>query len=208
MFMNWSSARTFAAAGLAAVMAASSASGQQPKQESVRVLGKIERLDGPTLVVKQRDGSEAKVNLAANARVFGVVKASAADLKKGDFIGVGATPQADGTQKAIRVMIFSESLRGSNEGHRPWNRPNTTMTNATVDTTVASVDGQTITVKYKDGEKKVIIDKGASIMRYVDGDKGELKPGVSIAINNARKKPDGTLEAVRVNAGRGDVVPD
>jgi len=192
-----------AAAAVVAAFACSSAVAQQTQ----RVVGKIEGIDGPTLVVKTAQG-ETKVDVAANVAVFGVVNATIADVKPGNFIGVGATPQADGSQKAIRVMIFAESQRGTGEGHRPWNRPNTTMTNATVDTTVASVDGQVVTVKYKDGEKKIIIGPDARINAYLVGDKSELRPGANIAINSAAKKPDGSLEASRINVGRGDVVPD
>ena len=193
-----------AAAVVVTAFAWSSAVAQQQTQ---RVVGKIEGIDGPTLVVNTGQG-EVKVNVAANAAVFGVVNATIADVKPGNFIGVGATPQADGSQKAIRVMIFAESQRGTGEGHRPWNRPNTTMTNATVDTTVASVDGQVVTVKYRDGEKKIIIGPDARINAYLVGDKSELRPGANIAINAAAKKPDGSLEASRINVGRGDVVPD
>ena len=105
------------------------------------VVGQIQGVDGPTLVVKTQPG-EVKVNITPNVTVSGLDKATIADITKGAFIGVGATPQADGTQKAIRVMIFAETQRGTGEGHRPWNRPGTTMTNATVDTTVSGVDGQ------------------------------------------------------------------
>jgi len=197
--------RILTAAAVVTAFAVSPAWAQQP--QTVRVVGKIEGVDGATLVVKQKDG-EVKVNVTPKVAVFGVVKATLADIKPNSFIGVGAMPQADGSQKAIRVMIFAETQRGTGEGHRPWNRPGTTMTNATVDTTVGSVDGQVVTVKYKDGEKKIIIGADARILAYVVGDKNELKPGASIAINAAVKKPDGTLEASRVNVGRGDVVPD
>src|SRR5215831_8403925 len=192
-----------AAAVVVTAFAWSSAVAQQQTQ---RVVGKIEGIDGPTLVVNTGQG-EVKVNVAANAAVFGVVNATIADVKPGNFIGVGATPQADGSQKAIRVMIFAESQRGTGEGHRPWNRPNTTMTNATVDTTVASVDGQVVTVKYKDGEKKIIIRPDAVIRAYVVGSRDELKPGANINIIAATKKPDGTFEAARVNVGRDGIVP-
>jgi hypothetical protein len=173
----------------------------------VRIVGTIEGVDGPTLVVKTRDGGETKVNVTDNVAVFGVVNASLADVKPGAYIGVGAMPQPDGSQRAIQVMIFAAVQRGTGEGHRPWNRPNTTMTNATVDTTVAGVDGQVVTVKYKDGEKKIIVPPEATIRAYVVGSRDELKPGANILIVNAVKKPDGTLEAARVNVGRDGVVP-
>ena len=145
------------------------------------------------------------MTLTDKVAVFGVVRATLADVKPGAFIGVGAMPQADGSQKAIRVMIFAETQRGTGEGHRPWNRPGSTMTNATVDTTVAGVDGQVLRVKYKGGEQRIIIGPDATIMAYLVGDRSELKPGANIAINAANPKPDGSLEASRVNVGRGDV---
>jgi hypothetical protein len=177
------------------------------QQQTMRVRGTVERLDGPTLVIKAPDG-EVKVNLTENAGVFGVTKASMADLKPGAFLSIGAMPQPDGSQRAIQVTIFTEQQRGTGEGHRPWDRaPNSTMTNATVDTTVAGVDGQVLTVKYKDGEKKVVVPTDASILRYEVGSRNELKPGAPIAIIRAVKKPDGTLETDRVNVGRDGVVP-
>jgi len=116
-------------------------------------------------------------------------------------------PQPDGSQKAIQVMIFAESQRGTGEGFRPWDRPGSTMTNGTVDTTVAAVSGQTLTVKYKDGEQKIVVGPDATIRAYVIGDKSELKPGAHIAIVRADKAADGTLATGRVNVGRDGVVP-
>jgi hypothetical protein len=192
----------------AAIAAALVVTSVQAQQKPVRVVGTIVGVDGPTIVVKQRKGNEARVTLTDKVAVYGVVRATLADVKPGAFIGVGAMPQADGSQKAIRVMIFAEVQRGTGEGHRPWNRPGATMTNATVDTTVAGVDGQVLRVRYKGGEQRIIIGPDAIIMAYLVGDRGELKPGAHIAINAANPKPDGSLEASRVNVGRGDVVPD
>ena len=196
--------RILTAAAFATAFAVTAASAQQPP--AVPVIGQIQGVDGSLLVVKTQAG-EQKVALANNVVVWGLEKASVSDVAKGAFIGVGATPQADGSQKAIRVIIFAEPMRGTGEGHRPWTRPNTTMTNATVDTTVSSVDGQNIMVKYKDGEKKIIIGSDAVIRKYVAGDKSELKPGAHVGIN-AAKQPDGSLQTARVNVGRGDVIPD
>jgi hypothetical protein len=190
---------------LVAACAVSSAWAQQP--QGVRLVGKITGVEGPTLLVKTAQ-EEVKVSIPANVVVIAGSKGTLADIKKGDYIGVGATPQADGSQKAIRVNIFAEPQRGVGEGFRPWDRPNTTMTNATVDTTVTSVDGQVVMLKYKDGEKKIIVGPDAQIIANVVGDKSELKPGANIAIAAATKKPDGTFEAARVNVGRGDFVPN
>lgn len=198
--------KTICGAVVAAMLVIVSAHAQQ---KPVRVVGTIIGVDGSTIVVKQKGKSdEARVALTDKVAVFGVIRATLADVKPGAFIGVGATPQADGSQKAIRVMIFAEVQRGSGEGHRPWNRPNTTMTNATVDTTVAGVDGQVLTVKYKGGTQKIIIGSDARILAYVVGSRDELKPGANVAINAATPRADGSLETNRVNVGRGNVQPD
>ena len=197
--------RVLAGAALMAALAASSAYAQQ--QQTIRIRGPIQTVDGSTLTVKAGEAGDLKVKLADNVAVFGVVKASLADIKPGAFIGVGATPQADGSQRAIQILIFADVQRGTGEGHRPWDRPNTTMTNATVDQTVAGVDGQVVTVKYKDGEKKIIVPPDAVIRAYMVGSKDELKPGANIMIVRATKQPDGTFGADRVNVGRDGIEP-
>jgi hypothetical protein len=190
---------TIATVSVVAALAATAAWAQQ----TVRVSGTITAVDGTVLTVKARDGAEQRIRLKDNIGVFGVVKATLADIKPGAFIGVGAMPQPDGSQRAIRVTIFAETQRGTGEGHRPWDRPNTTMTNATVDQMVKSVDGEALTVKYKGGEKKIVVPPDATILAYVVSDRTELKPGANIRIIRAVKQADGTLEADRVNVGRG-----
>ena len=178
------------------------------KDKPVRVAGTVESFDGQTLAVKSAKLGEVKINLTADATVFGVAKATLADVKAGSYVGIGAIPQPDGSQRAVQVTVMAESQRGLSEGHRPWDaRPNSTMTNGTIDQTVAGVDGQVLTVKYRDGEKKIIVPPDAVIQAYVVSDKSELKPGAHIAIVRAVKKPDGSLAANRVNVGRGEVVP-
>ena len=179
---------------------------QQPP--TVRVAGTVESFDGHVLAVKSAKLGDVKINLTDNVTVFGVSKATVADIKPGAYIGVGAMPQADGSQRAIQVTIFSELQRGVGEGFRPWDaRPNSTMTNGAVEQTVASVDGPVLTVKYKGGEQKIVVPPDATILAYAVGDKSELKAGAHVAIIRALKKPDGSLETNRVNVGRGEVVP-
>jgi len=190
--------------GLAATIAISPVWGQG--QQTTRLIGTIERVDGAKLVVKTAQ-SEKDVNISPGTTVFGMVKATLADVKPGVFVGVGATPQSDGSQQAIRVMIFPESMRGVGEGHRPWDRPGTTMTNATVDTVVANVEGQIVTVRYKGGEKKIVIRPDAAIVTYVAGDRNELKPGVSVTVTGLIKT-GGAVEASRIVVDRAGVVPN
>jgi hypothetical protein len=177
---------------------------QQPP--TVRVRGTIDAVDGATLTIKTREGRDVKAKLADNAMVVAVVKASYADIKQGSFIGVTGMPQADGSQKCMEIHIFPEAMRGTGEGHRPWDlQPQSTMTNATVDQ-VTAVGDHEITLKYKDGEKKVVIGPECPIVTYAPSDKAELKPGAKIFINAATKQEDGTLAVPRINVGR-DAAP-
>jgi hypothetical protein len=196
----------FAAAAVV-VLAASAGLAEQKGQ---MVKGKIASVEGSTVVVDQKSG-QAKVRLTAKAMIMTVGTATLADIKPGSFIGVGAMPQADGSQKAVRVMIFPEVQRGTGEGHYPWKAPvapkGSTMTNATVDTTVSAVDGQVLTVKYKGGTQKIIIGKDAQILANIPGTAADLKSGVAITIPVATPGADGTLETSRVNIGRGGFVP-
>ena len=174
----------------------------------VRIRGTIEKVEGDTYVVKARDGAELKLKLAANATVAALVPATPADIKQGSYIGVAGMPQADGSQKALEVHIFPEAMRGVGDGHRGWDlQPSSTMTNGNVETTASASDGQTLTLKYKDGEKKVSIPSGIPIVSYLPGEVAELKPGAKIFVSAANKQPDGTLQAGRVNVGRGVAPP-
>jgi hypothetical protein len=175
----------------------------------VRVRGTVEGIDGPTLTVKSRDGQTTyKVKVADNVAVRGVVRASLSDIKQNSFIGVTGMPQTDGSQKAVEIHIFPEALRGTGEGHRPWDlMPNSTMTNATVAQMIKGVQGDEITLKYKDGEKKIVVVPNTTIVTYVPADKSELKPGAKIFIAAANKKEDGTLEATTVSVGRDGIMP-
>ena len=206
--MNEMTRRAFGAAGFVLLLATSASFAQQ-QAAPVRVRGTVEGVDGPMLRVKSRDGQTTyKMKMADNVAVRGVVKASLLDIKQNSFIGVTGMPQADGSQKAVEIHIFPENLRGTGEGHRPWDlSPNSTMTNATVAQMVKGVHGDEITLKYKDGDKKVVVVPETVIVAFVPGDKSELKPGAKIFIGAANKKEDGTLEAAAINVGRDGITP-
>ena len=174
-------------------------------EPSSRVAGTVERIDGNDMIVKTARSNET-VRMPPAVPVYALVKASLADIKPGVFVGVGATPQPDGSQRAIRVVIFPEAMRGLGEGHRPWDRPGTTMTNATVDTAVTEVDGRVLTVKYKGGEKKIVIRPDALVATYVAADAGDLKPGANVTVTGAAG-PGGQLEARRIVIDRTAVAP-
>ena len=188
-----------------AALAVSSVSAQAQTQ---RLRGTIERVDGNTLFAKARDGAAITLKLADNATVVAVHKATLADIKEGDYIGSGAMPQADGSQKALEVHIFAASMRGQGEGHRAWDgAPNSTMTNGAVGNIVSSVDGPVVLVKYKDGEKKIIVGPETPIVRYEAGSKDDIKGGAAFSVIAAAKQPDGTFTAARINVGRDGGMP-
>jgi hypothetical protein len=197
-----------AVAAAIGALAASFAEAETAKTQAVK--GKVAKVEGSTIVIEGK-GGETRVRLADKAVIMTVGKATLSELKVGSYIGVGAMPQADGSQKAMRVMIFPEVQRGTGEGHYPWKAPTApsggTMTNATVDTTVAGIEGQVLTVKYKGGEQKIIIGKDAEILANIPGGPGDLKPGAAINVPAATAAADGTLETSRVNIGRGDYIP-
>src|SRR3984893_13071721 len=179
---------------------------QQPPSPT-RVRGTIEGVDGDMLAVKSRAGEDFKLRMTADMRVVGIAKISLSDIKVGSFIGTTTVPGPDGTQNAVEVHVFPESMRGTGEGSRPWDlRPNSTMTNATVAESVAGNDGHMLTVKYKDGEKKVVVSPETPVVTYVPGDKSDLKAGAK-AIAFVKKLPDGSFETDRVSVGRDGLTP-
>ena len=192
--------RTLGASAVALLFAASFAAAQAP--QTVRVRATLETIDGQMLAAKSRDGAAMKIKLADNAPVNEVVKASLTDIKENSYIAVTAMPQPDGSQKAVAILIFPEAMRGVAEGHRPWDlEPNSTMTNATVAEQVAGTDGQTVTVKYKDGDKKILVTPATIIVTFKKSAASELKAGQKIFVAAAKKLDDGTLEAPNVAYG-------
>ena len=138
---------------------------------------------------------------------MGIVKISLADIKVGSFIGATTVPGPDGSQNAVEVHVFPEAMRGTGEGSRPYDlRPNSTMTNATVAESVAGNDGHTLLVKYKDGEKKVVVSPETPVVTYVAADKSDLKEGAKI-IAFVKKLPDGSFETDRISVGRDGLTP-
>jgi hypothetical protein len=172
-----------------------------------RVRGDIVSVEGDTLMVKSRAGEDFKLHMASDMLVVGIAKISLSDIKVGSFIGTTTVPGADGMPTAVEVHVFPEHMRGTGEGSRPFDlKPNSTMTNATVADSVVGNDGHTITVKYKDGEKKVLVTPETPVVTYVPADKTELKAGAKV-IAFMKQLPDGSFEATRVSVGKDGLTP-
>jgi hypothetical protein len=192
-----------AAMVVASVLAATA---QQPPTPT-RLRGTIERVDGDVLAVKSRSGEDVKLHMTSDMRVVGIIKISLADIKLGSFIGATTVPGPDGRQNAVEVHVFPEDMRGTGEGSRPYDlRPNSTMTNATVAQTVAGNDGQTLTIKYKDGEKTITVGPDTQVVTYVPADRADLKADAKI-IAFIKQLPDGSYETNRISVGRDGLTP-
>jgi len=191
------------AAGAFLVAGASTAWAQTP----VRVRGAVETLDGNTLTVKSRDGGDVKIKLADNYAVAAVVPTDLASIKPGSFIGTAAMKGADGKLVALEVLVFPEAMRGTGEGHYPWDlQPESTMTNATVSTLADSPKGREMTLTFKGESNKVIVPAGVPIVTFQPGDKAMLKPGAKVFVGT-QKQADGSLTAARVNVGKDGLTP-
>ncbi len=192
--------RALGTAAIAVVFAGTAALAQQP----TRIRGQIEKVDGAMLSLKARDGSMMNVKVADDARVAALVKASLADIKQDTFIGIAGIPQPDGSVKAFSIHIFLPAQRGVvPDRHGPWDAPpGSTMTNAYVADMVQAKDGETLMVKYKDGEKKIIVTKDTVIAAVAPGNKDELKPGTPIIVMASDKQADCSVLAKVLYVGR------
>ena len=196
-----------------AVLAASTALLAQTPVAPVRLRATIEKVDATSITVRERSGEVITLVRPANMDVSEVYAIDLADIKPGSYIGTAAMPQADGTQLALEVLVFPEAARGTGEGHRPWDlRPDSTMTNATVaDLTAAPSSvpgGQKLTLKYKDGEKIVIVPAGVPVVSFKPGKMDEqalVVPGAKVLITAQEK--DGKPTALRMVVGRNGFSP-
>jgi len=198
------SAALLAAAGAPALACAQAAS------DPVRIRGTLVRVDAKTLVVQDRGGEVVSLARPADMPVSEVYRIRLSDIRQGSFIGTAAMPQADGTQKALEVVVFPEAARGTGEGHRPWDLlPQSTMTNATVADLAAAPKsvrgGQQLRLTYKGGEKTVVVPPDVPVVTFRPGTEDLLVPGAKVLVNAQEK--NGTPTALRVTAGRNGFAP-
>jgi len=195
-------------ATLAASLTLSAALAQRQQQQGERLSGTIDRMLGNFIFATGRDGGTVTIRLADNATITAVLKATVADIKPGDYIGSGAVPQADGSQKAVEVHIFVRPQADGGHHYDGWyGAPNGTMTNGFVQPIVvgagrAEGGDPSLVVKYPEGEKTIIVPASAHIARYVAGSKDDLKPGAPFRIQTAAKQPDGTYTATSISVGK------
>lgn len=198
---------------LAAALPLALAQTPAPASPTLRLRATIEKVDATSLTVKERSGEVITLVRPAAMDVSEVYPLALADIKPGSYIGTAAMPQADGSQLALEVVVFPEAARGTGEGHRPWDlQPESTMTNATVAAlTVAPSSvpgGQKLTLRYKDGEKTVIVPPNVPVVSFKPGKADEnalLVPGAKVMIT--AQEQGGKPTALRVIVGRNGFAP-
>lgn len=196
-------------AGGVAALVAFVAAGVALAQTAVptRLRGSISAIDGKTATIATREGASVTVNLADNWVAVLVVPTALSEVKANSFVGIASLKGPDGVQNALEVLVFPEAARGSNEGHYPWDlQPESMMTNATVATVAAAGDGQTLTLKYKDGTQDIRVKPGIPIVTFAPGDRTDAKVGAKVFLVPA-KGADGTLTATRILVGKDGLTP-
>jgi hypothetical protein len=192
-------------ASLTCVVAATAVIAQEAPP---RVRGTIDQVNGNAVVVKTRTGGSSTVQLKEGAPVVAVVKGAMSDIQSNTFVGITAMAQPDGTIKAVEVHVFPEAMRGTGEGHYGWDlMPNSTMTNAAVTQQVKKVEGNALTLKYKEGEKTILVPTDATIVNLAPGEQADLKPGAKVFVPRWEKKADGSWEAAVIVVGRDGLTP-
>lgn len=181
----------------------------QAEGPAMRIRGEVVKLEGDMLQVKDRQGVAHTVKLATNFRVTEIRKAELKEIANGAYIGVTAMPAKDGALAAVAIHIFPPQAKGTAEGHHKWDlKPEATMTNATVDGEVTAKGSEsTLKVKYKDGEKTVIVTPETAIVAMGAGKPDQLVPGAKIMIFGATRNADGSLNAASVAVGKDGLTP-
>lgn len=173
----------------------------------VRVRGTVVSLDGSKIVIHPKEGSDVSINLPDSFPALAVSKSSMTDIKEGTFVGTATVAQPDSTLRSLEIVIFADDLKGTGEGHYPWDLgTKSMMTNATVVNAVKGVDGQKITVAYKGGEKNIEVPANVPVVAVSKGSKSEIVPGVAVFVPT-EKQADGSLSGRAVLYGKDGVVP-
>jgi len=194
-------------AGIAFVVALVSAAAAMAQTTPTRLRGTISAIDGKAVTIATREGNSVNVKLADNWAVALVAPLTMDDIKQGSFVGI-ASLGTDADRTALEVLVFPDAMKGSNEGHYPWDlQPESMMTNATVSTVASAGDGQTLKLDYKGGGTQTIkVKPGTPIVTFLPGDRSDAKVGAKVFVG-AAKAADGTLSAGRLNVGKDGLTP-
>ena len=195
--------RVFIAALTLACAVGAAAQTAAPNQ---RLRGTIEKIDSGAMVLKERNGETLSLVLADTLSVSEALPIDPARIQSGTFVGTASVAGADGNLSALEVLVFPEAMRGTGEGHSGWDlQPGSMMTNATVASVATGAKGRTMTLRYKDGEKTIVVPDGVPIVTLQPADRTLLVPGAKVIVTAQNR--DGKLTAVRITAGRDGFTP-
>ncbi len=195
------------ASGIAALVAVAAIGTALAQSAPTRLRGSIAAIDGKTATIATREGTSVEVKLADNWVAVLVVPMPLSEVKANSFVGIASLKGPDGVLNALEVLVFPEAARGSNEGHYPWDlQPESMMTNATVATVAAAGDGQTLTLKYKDGTQDIRVKPGIPVVTFAPGDRADAKVGAKVFMG-AAKGADGSLTVTRILVGKDGLTP-
>jgi hypothetical protein len=207
--MNRRTLLALATTGLALAGTAAMAQAPSPATPSAgpaRLRGVVNSVSADTLQMTTRAGMAMTIKLPENLRVNSMFASKLADVQPGSYIGSAATPQPDGTLRALQVTIFPPAARGTAEGHFPWDlTPSSTMTNGTVGN-ITSANGRVLTVKYGNAEKQILVPEDVPVVSFEPGTRELLVPGAQIILNGTRAA-DGTVTAGSISVGKDGLIP-
>ena len=182
------------------VLATSVAFAQAPQ----RIRGTITSLSGDSLMVKTREGRDVTLQLTPDAQVVTPKLTTAAEFKPGSYVGVTSVKGPDGRLVAQRVHALGPQVP---QMHGAWDSiPNSTMTNANIQSSAQVSGGNELTLKWKDGEEKILVTPKTEYYTFENGSRSDLKPGETI-FAGARMDNDGKLVAPRVAVSKNGVKP-
>jgi hypothetical protein len=194
-------------ATLCALAFAGVAFAQTPAAKPSRIRGDIVALDGDVLKVHRRSGDTVSIKLGPSISVSAVKTMQLADIKPGSFIGTAATTGTDGKMTATEVVVFPESARGTGEGHYAWDLgPNSTMTNANVDTVLQGTSGRNLKLSYKGGSNEVTVPPNVPIVTFIPAARTDLTSGKKVFVV-AMAASQGAFVAQRVVVEKDGVAP-
>jgi hypothetical protein len=192
---------------LATLAFAGAALAQTPAAKPTRIRGEIVSLDGDVMKVHRRSGDTVSIEVKPAVAVSTVKAMQLADIKPGSFVGTAATTGTDGKLTATEVVVFPESARGTGEGHYAWDLgPNSTMTNANVDTVVQGTSGRDLQLSYKGGHNAVTVPPNVPIVTFTPAARTDLVPGKKVFVV-ATPESQGAFVAQRVVVEKDGVAP-
>jgi hypothetical protein len=172
-----------------------------------RIRGEIVSLRGDVLTVHRHSGDPVSIEVKPDVAVTALKVVKLSDVKVGSYVGTPAISGLDGKLTATSVLLFPEAARGTQEGHFAYDfGPNSTMTNANVDSLVTAASGRELKLSYKGGSNTVTVPENVPVVTFAPATRADLTSGkqVIVVVTPAQQ---GVFEAHVVLVEKDGVVP-